>query len=446
MNKIRNLFLFVILSTILFLTLSLPLSDALPADALPADSRSADTAVLSVSTTGTADTSPSTLLTAPVNGWRLLAESVPVMDKPISKEITLMAVGDNLMHMGIVGSGKQNDGSYDYSLLYTDISDFLAAADIKVINQETILGGNEKGFSGYPRFNSPTEVGDAIAAAGFNVVLHASNHAADQGLDGMLSCIDFWSTHPEVLMTGIHKEASEADEIPLLTIEGVTFAILNYTYGPNAEILPSSIDGHLDMLCAYDERSHVIDFTTLNPKVTEDIAKADKIADVVVVFPHWGTEYVTSPSTYQAAFAKQMTEAGADLIIGTHPHVAEPVEWIEADNGNRALCYYSLGNYVSTQKGAISMLEGMAWITFRVTGTGITIDTEKTGVIPLVCQYLSGPVRFDHIYLLEDYTQDLADTHGIRSYGGVYLRLDDLQKWSQEIFGDFVLSKESVLP
>ena len=447
MKKFRNPFLFIILSFLLFLAVSLPTTDAFPATALSASTDITNTTSEVPDSTGTIAGSSHNgiFLARPETGFRLLADAVPDMDKPLSKEITLMAVGDNLMHMGIVNSGKQPDGSYCYDFLYTDIADFLQAADIKVINQETILAGNERGFSGYPRFNSPTEVGDAIANAGFNVVLHASNHAADQGLNGMLSCIDFWAGHPEVLMTGIQKEPDNADEIPLITIEGVTFAILNYTYGPNAEVLPASIEGHLNMLCNYDEHSHVIDFTTLNPRVCEDIRKARKMADVVVVFPHWGTEYQTQPSTCQKQFAIQMTEAGADLIIGTHPHVAEPIEWIEADNGNRALCYYSLGNYISTQKSAISMLEGMAWITFRVTGSSITIDTAKTGVIPLVCQYKSNPVSFDHVYLLEDYTQELCDTHGIRSYGGVNLKLNDLQKWSGEIFGDYVLSKDTVL-
>ena len=465
MKTLKNILICIILPITLFLTASITADDAqdtavsaeVTSDTdvntvtLPVSDTSAGTEAAGDTDVGSADTAAAAEMPGNLGLYlaqdfsplakNILPEVMPEMDKPISKEITLMAVGDNLMHMGIVASGKQADGSYDYSMLYADIADFLAAADIKVINQETILGGNERGFSGYPRFNSPTEVGDAIAAAGFNVVLHASNHSADQGIAGLLSCIAFWKTHPEVLMVGIFDDPSEAEEIPLLTIDGVTFAILNYTYGPNAEILPSSIEGHLNMLCAYDERTNVIDFTTLNPQVIADIEKADALADVVLVFPHWGTEYVTTPSSYQKEFARQMTEAGADIIIGTHPHVVEPIEWVEADNGNKALCYYSLGNYVSTQKDAISMLEGMAWVTFEATAGGVTIDEEKSGVIPLVCQYKSGPVRFDHIYLLEDYTQELADAHGIRGYGGVSLKADKLKEWSTEIFGDFVLPK-----
>lgn len=237
------------------------------------------------------------------------------------------------------------------------------------------MGGNSRGFSGFPYFNSPTEVGDAIADAGFNVVLQASNHTADQKLDGLLYCADFWKNkHPEVLVTGIHEDASQADDIPLLTIDDVTFAILNYTYGANTETLPLDLLGHLNLLCAVNEKNGQMDFTTLNPQVLEDISRAKELADIVIVCPHWGTEYSSKISSYQEKWALEMTEAGADVIIGTHPHVVEPVEWITAENGNESLCYYSLGNYVSTQKNALSMLEGMAWLTFHVAEDGVSIE------------------------------------------------------------------------
>lgn len=388
-------------------------------------------------------------------------------------DISLMMVGDNLMHMGLVTSGRQEDGSYDYRMLYENISSQLQSADIKIINQETILGGNELGFSGYPSFNSPTEVGDAIAAADFNVVLHASNHAADQKLIGLENCASFWQEqHPDVMMLGIRGAAgpetveaaslrtgsahASADQTAdwrmdesgtgYMTVKGVTFAILNYTYGPNMEVIPSSIRENLNILCNYDRQSGQLDFTSLNPQVLEDIAAARENADIVIVCPHWGTEYATTPSSYQEKFALQMTEAGADVIIGTHPHVVQPMRWVEADNGRRSLCFYSLGNYVSTQKQGICMLEAMAWVTFHVDESGVSIAEQQSGPIPLVCQYSSGPVRFEGVYLLQDYTQEQAASHGIRSYGGVILSLDDLLKWSADIFGDTALGWEGESP
>lgn len=358
-------------------------------------------------------------------------------------DINLMMVGDNLMHMGIVSTGAQTDGTYNYDFLFEGITDFLELAEIKIINQETILGGNQEGFSGYPNFNSPTEVGDAIAKAGFNVVLHSSNHTADMGVDGMKNCIAFWEEYPEVLTVGIHNKESETG-IPLLEIGDVTFAILNYTYGPNLGSLPKSYEGYMDMLCDYDESTRLIDFTTLHEDVLTDIQEAEQLADVVIVCPHWGTEYTTKPSSYQKKFAMQMTEAGADIIIGTHPHVVQPVEWIEAENGNKALCYYSLGNYVSTQKQTLCMLEGMAWITFRMTEEGLVLVEEETGVLPMVCHYNAMPVRFEKVYLLEEYTQEQAAAHGIHEYGGVTLALEELQEWSSEVFGEWILTAEQI--
>lgn len=362
-----------------------------------------------------------------------------------AQKITLMMVGDNLLHMGIVNTGKMEDGSLNYSFLFDPIAKHLEYADIKIINQETVLAGNERGFSGFPHFNSPTEVGDAIAEAGFNVVLHASNHAADQGISGLLSCVDYWKSHPEVLMTGIYEnEDEENQDIGLMEIDGVTFAILNYTYGPNMETLQSSIQGHLGMLCDWNESNGRIDFTTLHPDVITDIQTAEQMADVVIVCPHWGTEYASTPSSYQEKFALQMTEAGADLIIGTHPHVVQPVEWIESENGNKALCYYSLGNYVSTQKNGLSMLEAMAWVTFLVEEDEVVIVENETGVIPMVCHYSSNPVRLKQVYFLDQYNTSLAAVHGIHNYGGVNLTLSDLQKWSSEILGEWVLDSNEV--
>ncbi len=197
-------------------------------------------------------------------------------------------------------AGKQSDGSRNYGFLFDVISAFLEKADIKIINQETIFGGNELDFHGYPKFNSPAEVGDAIAGAGFNVVLQATNHTADQGMSGIENCIDFWKMHPEVLVTGIHEPLTEEtykSRIPLLKVGDYTFAILNYTYGANGESISSSIKDRMNMLCDVNEANGRIDFETLNQQVLLDISEAKTLADIVIVCPHWGTEYSTTPSS-----------------------------------------------------------------------------------------------------------------------------------------------------
>jgi poly-gamma-glutamate synthesis protein (capsule biosynthesis protein) len=228
-------------------------------------------------------------------------------------------------------------------------------------------------------------------------------------------------------------------------VDGYTFAILNYTYGANMEVLPSELNGYLELLCPHKKSSGLMDFTSLDPQVLEDIRLAEELADVTIVCPHWGTEYTTTPSKYQKKFAEAMVEAGADLILGAHPHVIQPVEVVTSANGNSALCYYSLGNYVSTQKKPISMLEAMAWVTFHVEEDGISLSYENSGAIPMVAHYTALPTHFEQVYLLEDYTEELAESHGIRNYGEGRLYLEKLQNWSAEILGDYALNGKEVL-
>lgn len=361
---------------------------------------------------------------------------------PAPKTVSLIAVGDNLVHEGVYKAGRQSDGSHDYSCLYENIADYIKDADIKVINQETVFGGDEKGLSSYPNFNSPEGIGDAVVEAGFNVVLHASNHAFDMGLDGLLNSVEFWKTeHPETTMLGIYETAEEQSIIPVVEYNGIKIAMLNYTYSHNWESFSSSAEGHLNMLCDYDPDSRMIDFDTINPQVIEDIKEAEEFADFTIIFPHWGTEYVLSTTFQQENFAKLMTEAGADLIIGTHPHVIEPVEWIETDNGNRALCYYSLGNFTSTQDEVDRLLGGMASLTIVQDTTGTYIDEESIKAIPLITDYdypgWYGGTVVTSTYMLRDYTEEMAAAHGITPRKGYTLTREYLITLSQEVFGEY---------
>ncbi|MBR1853607.1 MAG: CapA family protein [Lachnospiraceae bacterium] len=466
-KKRRKIAVWRILLLLFLFTLLGGLSLALYASYHPASEE--NTALESATTGQEQPETPPRVMRTDLPDPKVPIEDLP--DEPFEYPVTVMAVGDNLMHMGVVYTGRQDDGTYNYECLYESIADFLGLADIKIINQETVMAGNQLGFSGYPYFNSPVEVADGIAAAGFNVVLQASNHSCDQGIEGIDYCVSVWEKHPEVLMVGLHSGASDAisaegelpqttesenradvtsasdqmsaREIPILEIDGVNFAILNYTYAPNSGYMPPEVQKRLEVLCNYNRKTGRMDYTTINPQVLEDIKQADEIADAVIVCPHWGTEYSTTASSYQKKFALQMTEAGADVIIGAHPHVVEPVEWITAENGNEALCFYSLGNYVSTQKDCISMLEAMAWVTFIVHEEGdtrtVTLSHTGSGAIPLVCQYSSSPVRIKGVFPLETYTEEQAAAHGIKSYGNGVLHLEELKKWCEEILGDAVL-------
>lgn len=372
----------------------------------------------------------------------------PTTFPPLFEEydIHIMAVGDDLMHQGVLRTGLQDDGSYNFEGLFTYISDYLDVADIKIINQETVFAGNDKEFTTYPVFNSPVEISDGITNAGFNVVLHASNHACDMGISGLEYCIDYWkNNHPEVLVTGAYGSEGRNDEIPMIEIEGVKFAVLNYTYSANAEVLARGLDEHLNILCYYDPNTRELNFNRLNPMVLEDIERAKEVADIVVVCPHWGVEYQTRENNFQDEAARAMIDAGADIIIGAHPHVCQPVEWIVTDAGNEGICYYSLGNYVSTQYDPISLLEGMAWVTVHVTEDGPYVVREDSGILPMVLQYKSNPMVITGVYPVEQYNDELAAIHAAQNRSGQIAYTSYFVDKSAEIFGEFELSVSDIL-
>jgi len=355
-------------------------------------------------------------------------------------DITLMAVGDDLLHMGVINAGVQGDGTYNFDCLFSGIADALEMADIKIINQETIFGGDDRGPSGYPAFNSPTAVGDAIVKAGFNVVLAATNHVADMGVSGMENCYNYWQTQSDsVLLTGLYDGTVPTEpRIPILEVEGFKFAILDYTYSCNMESLPGGFENYFGVLCPWND-SRYLDFTQIRQEVLDEVALAKTMADIVIVCPHWGIEYTTTPTDVEKMMAKALTEAGADLIIGTHPHVPQPVEVVTSDNGNQSLCYYSLGNFVSTQQKEITMLEGMAWVMFHVTEDGISVDIDRSGIIPMVDHYTYGPLRFQQVYYLADYSQEMCNAHGITGWGGVNMSYSNLVNYTNQIFGAFAM-------
>lgn len=338
------------------------------------------------------------------------------------KELTLLAVGDNLIHSQVIESGLKEDGTYNYDHLYSRLKPEIEAADIAVINQETILGGKEFPYTGYPIFNSPTQIGDAIVEAGFDVVLHASNHTLDKGYHGVLNTFEYWSKHPQITVLGINKSQEDQDTIKILEKNGIKVAMLNYTYGLNGFTMPKDKPYLVNML----DKS----------KMKKDIRMAKEQADFVIVFPHWGTEYVYEPDTKQKELAHFFAEEGVDLVIGTHPHVLEPVEWVISDSGHRMLLYYSLGNYVSYQKEAPRMLGGMGHIT--ITKENEVTYISEAGITPIVTHYESTKNHSYEVCKLEDYTIDKAIRHGILELQKEsYFTLAGTRKLAKQILGDW---------
>ncbi len=335
-------------------------------------------------------------------------------------DINLMMIGDILAHEGVYNSGKYPDGTYNYDHLFTHIKDDIAACDISIVNQEVVLGGVELGLSGYPCFNSPTELGDALVTAGFNVVCHATNHALDKGAKGLDNTMNFWKEkHPEIAILGIHQTQEDYDNnnVYFYKKDGVTIAILNYTYGTNGIPLPSGREYMVNLL---DEA-----------KIEKDLEYAHANADFVIVCPHWGTEYVYKPDSSQKYWAQFFADHNVDLVIGTHPHVIEPVEWVKGADGNFTLVYYSLGNFVSNQDRIPRMLGAMAKVTITKKN-GLTYISNY-GVEPLVTHKLFGTGLIT-TYHLSEYTDALAAQNKINNDEAGF-SVEALKSLCRQVFG-----------
>ena len=362
---------------------------------------------------------------APTSAPVLSPTPSPAPSPTPAPEITLVMIGDILQHTRVAESGITETGEYDFTRIFEHVREEVSRADLALVNQEVIIGGRELGISGYPCFNAPYELGDALAEAGFDVVLHATNHALDKDRRGVENCLAFWrQSYPGIGVLGIHDSQENQQEIYVWEEQGIRLAILNYTYGTNGIPMPADMPYAVDML----ERE----------RVAEDLQKAQELADMVIVCPHWGTEYVLEQTAQQEEWAEFLAENGADLILGTHPHVIEPVQWVTADNGNRALVYYSLGNFVNwtsgTGKGVANRMVGaMAQVT-------ITLDAEGEAVIsryaaePLVCHVEEGWGGVT-VYPLEEYTEELASRNRIVSQDADF-SLEYCQKLAEKVFGE----------
>ena len=319
-------------------------------------------------------------------------------------EISIIMVGDMLMHTPVEKSALQEDGTYSYDAIFANTVSKIQAADLAIVNEEVIIGGEKLGISGYPAFNAPFELGDDLVEAGFDVICHGTNHALDQGKKGLKNCLTFWEeNYPEIPVLGIHDSKEDQDEIYIYEQDGVKIAILNFTYGTNAIALPSDMPFAVDLL---EEE-----------KVVSAIAKAEELADFTIVCPHWGTEYELGTTSQQKKWCNIFMENGVDLVLGTHPHVIEPVEMlVDEATGHSMLVYYSLGNFVNWTSGsgegiANRMVGGMSEVTLGMDENGEVFIMDY-GVEPVVCHLTEGTNGVT-VYFLEDYSTALAGQNEI---------------------------------
>lgn len=273
---------------------------------------------------------------------------------PVDNSLSILAFGDNLIHETCYIYGmQQRYGNFDY--LYEDLREEIKGADYSFLNLETILVDRPEAYGGYPRFGTPIEVGQAIARAGFSGVTSATNHSLDRGAYGLNTTMDFCRDRGLICL-GIG-----GSEYEVIQKGGIKVGLCNYTYGVNNMPIPKE-------MTEPDGTQRAVNLLDSEERVKKQIRQAAKECDAVVVFVHWGEEYGKQPDKEQRMWADVFQKAGASAVIGTHPHVVQPL-----DDSTGIPVFYSIGNLVSSQQDGEKNEGAKAFLRFEKRPDGICL-------------------------------------------------------------------------
>ncbi len=345
--------------------------------------------------------------------------SVDVPNAPLEDTvISFLACPDNIIHPTVykdaidraaAKNGTEpnysdlHNAEYDFAPIYKYIADDVKNADITYLNQETLLGGTSGSVSGYPCFNTPVALIDNIAELDFDVVNVAHNHMLDSGDTRYLENCNSLLEEKGIEVIGYYPDKDSLNNIRVIEEQGIKVAFLAYTYGTNGQRLPAN-------------SSFVIPLFS-EELVTSQVNLAKSLADIVIVSCHWGDENTFEPNRDQKKYASLMCELGVDVVLGMHPHVIQPVEWMTSENGNKTLVIYSLGNLISGMARGKNMLGGLFSIDIRKDAETGEVTIESPLFIPIVSHY-NRSHRDYTVYYLSDYTDELALDHGVYRYEG----------------------------
>ena len=261
-------------------------------------------------------------------------------ETPTDTTFTLTAIGDIMCHnTQYIDAYNDETGEYDFSYVFDDISLYTKTADICVGNLETTFAGEDVGYSSYPTFNTPDSLAYELKDIGVDVLSTAGNHALDKGFNGLSRTIDVLND-ADISHLGTYKTKEEQDKTLIKYVKGIKIAFVNFTYGTNGIPIPSD-----KPYCV-----NLIDENLMKEQI--DRAKEEE-PDIIIACMHWGTEYKTTPSSTQEQLADFLFKNGVDIILGTHPHVLEPMEkrTVTLDDGTTKddFVIYSLGNFIADQ-------------------------------------------------------------------------------------------------
>lgn len=354
-------------------------------------------------------------------------ESSAVPTKTGSTSATLVCAGDNLIHKAIYTQAKSRAGGngYDFSYAYKDIASYVSAADIAFLNQETVIVPSKEASS-YPLFNSPKALLDEMTKIGFDVFNQSTNHVMDKGLSGALEDYELFHSYDNIILTGLHKTWDEMFIPQTMTKNDITFSFVGFSEYLNGLVVPK--DSDLGLVYLTDTRHTKEELYSTMQKM---IDAAKKASDVVCVSMHWQTEDITTPNASEKKIVQKLVDMGADIIIGTGPHVLQPIEFVEREDGSKVLVIWSLGNFISTQANKPNLLGGLADVTVKKDyATGKT-SVENVKFIPTVTHYGAGRSNV-RIIPFSKYSESLASSH---SAGISY---SYIKKFYEDMYGDLL--------
>ena len=261
-------------------------------------------------------------------------------EEPTDVSFTLSAIGDIMCHnTQYLDAYDKTTDTYDFSYVFDDISLYTKTADICVGNLETTFAGEEVGYSSYPTFNTPDSLAYELKDIGLDVLSTAGNHALDKGFDGLSRTIDVLND-ADISHLGTYKTEEDQNKTLIKYVKGIKIAFVNYAYGTNGIQIPS-------------DKSFCVNLIDENLMKTQlDNAKKEN-PDIIIACMHWGNEYKTTQNSTQEDLANFLFQNGVDIILGTHPHVLEPMEkrtvTLEDGTTKDGFVIYSLGNFISDQ-------------------------------------------------------------------------------------------------
>lgn len=314
-------------------------------------------------------------------------------------KVTFSAVGDNLMNENLLELANKWGGgdNYNFSPFYTEISNYINAnIDISFINQETTLGVFEgHDWAGYPSYNTPPSMADAVANAGWRVVNTNSNHLYDTWSESIENAQKLWNAKSSLLAIGSYTSQADRNKIRVVECNGIKIAFLSYCYGQNYYEQSDLPNDYYSVV--WDEDA-----------MKSDVAKAKKVADAVVVYIHDGEEYSNEPSASQTEEAKACADAGVTATIFSHSHVIEPVDWILGSSGNYMFCAYGLGDFIAGYTSwPDTIMSGMVTLDF-IRGEDGTVYADNACWHPLI-EHMQGDA--DEVRFVKNYSEEDANNN-----------------------------------